>query len=251
MNGAENILGFYDEDYLHFSAHTLGQERTENEVAFIWQALSLKSGASVLDLGCGHGRIANGLARRGVRVTAVEILPIFLKRAQDDAAREGLKVDYRQADIRQPVAAGPFDAAIMWFFSFGYHSDEENLRVLCNISQALKPGGYLLFDQYNVSALARAADHHRVLDFGDSLLIQKPVCDLEGGRWGAERIAVRNGEIRRSQFTCRSYSPAELSQMLAQAGFERPKFMGDGFQELHLDSARLIAFASKKLAAEK
>jgi len=245
MNRAENILGFYDEDYLHFSAHTLGQERTENEVAFIWQALSLKSGASVLDLGCGHGRISNGLARRGVLVTAVEILPMFLKRAQDDAAHEGLSVDYKRADIRQPVAAGPFDAAVMWFFSFGYHADEENLRVLHNIAQVLKPGGLLLLDQYNVSALARAADHHRVLDFGDSLLIQKPLCDLEAGRWGAERIAVRDGAIRRSQFTCRSYSPPELSRMLADAGFGPPKFMGDGFQGLSLDSSRIIVLASK------
>ena len=245
MNSEENALGFYDEDYLHFSAHTLGGERTENEVAFICQALSLKSGASVLDLGCGHGRISNGLARRGALVTAIEVLPIFLKRAREDAAREGLSVDYRQADIRQPVAAGPFDAAIMWFFSFGYHSDEDNLRVLRNIAQVLKPGGLLLLDQYNVSALARAADHHRVLDFGDSLLIQKPLYDLESGRWGAERIAVRDGVIRRSQFTCRSYSPVELSQMLREAGFRRPKLMGDGFQELNLDSTRLVALALK------
>ena len=250
MNEAEEVLGFYDEDYLHFSAHTLGAERTENEISFIWQALSLTRGASVLDLGCGHGRIANGLAQRGADVTAIEILPMFLKRAQGDATRGGLKVDYRQADIREPITAGPFDAAIMWFFSFGYHSDEENLRVLRNVSRALKPGGQLLFDQYNVSALARAADNYRLLDFGDSLLIQKPVWDLEAGRWGAERIVVRDGAIRRSQFTCRCYSPAELSRMLAQAGFGNPKFLGDGFQELNLDSSRLLVLATNEGAEE-
>ena len=205
----------------------------------------------MLDLGCGHGRIANSLAQRGAKVTGIEILPMFLKRAREDAARAGLTIDYRTADIRDSIATGPFDAVIMWFYSFGYHNDEENFSVLRNIARALKPGGTLLFDQYNVSALARSADHHRVLDFGDSLLIQKPVWDLEAGRWGAERIVVRDGAIRRSHFTCRCYTPTELSRMLADAGFENPKFLGNGFEDLNLDSSRLIVLASKKLHLEK
>jgi SAM-dependent methyltransferase len=173
------------------------------------------------------------------------MLPKFLERAREDAARKHLSVDYRCADIREPIAPGPFDAAVLWFYSFGYHSDRENLDVLRNASRALKPGGKLLFDQYNVSALARAADHYSVLDLGSSLLIQKPICDLETGRWGASRIVIRDGAIRRSSFTCRCYSPVELKQMLELTGFSGLSFFGDGFQALELDSARLIVLATK------
>jgi SAM-dependent methyltransferase len=245
MNQSNDTLDFYDEDYLHFSSYTLGPERTDNEVAFIRQVLGIGKNDAVLDLGCGHGRIANGLAKHGARVTGIEILPLFLARARADAAAAGLAVDYRQADMRDAISAGPFDAAIIWFFAFGYHSEDDNRRVLQNVSNVLKPGGKLLLDQYNASALARAADHYTVLDLESSLLLQRPVCDLEAGRWGAERIVVRDGIIRRSRFTCRCYSPIELSCMLADAGFDTPNFFGDGFKKLELDSTRLIAATAK------
>jgi SAM-dependent methyltransferase len=251
MTPPDNIFGFYDDDYLHFAAHTLGQDRTQNEVSFIWEILSLRAGDCVLDAGCGHGRIANALAKRGARVTGVDIVPKFLAYARKEAAQKGLPVDYRQADIREAVEAGPFDAAILWFFSFGYHSDQENLKVLRNIASVLKPGAQLLLDQYNVSALARAADHYSVVDLQSSLLIQKPIWDLEASRWGAERIVIRDGAIRRSSFMCRCYSPAELKEVLLQAGFSGPKFMGDGFQELSLDSSRLIVLATKRAESEQ
>ena len=245
-DSANEVLGFYDDDYLFFSAETLGPERTQNELTFIWEALGLQSDQLVLDLGCGHGRISKGMAQRGVKVTGIEVMPRFLDQARRDAAKAGLHIDYRKADIRQPIDGGPFDAALLWFFSFGYHSDEDNCGILNNVARSLKPGGRLLFDQYNTSALARAADHYSVLDFGTSLLLQKPVWDLEAGRWGAERIVVRDGQIRRSRFTCRSYSPAEIRQMLIQAGFHELKMFGDGFQPLELDSTRLIVKASKR-----
>lgn len=246
QDNTDEVLAFYDDDYLFFSAETLGPERTYNELTFIWQSLGLQTGQQVLDLGCGHGRIANGLAERGANVTGIEVLGRFLDRARTDAAKAGLHIDYRSADIRHPISGGPFDAALLWFFSFGYHSDEDNHRVLYNVARALKPGGKLLVDQYNTAALARAADHYSLLDFGSSLLIQKPVWDLEAGRWGAERIVVRDGKIRRSRFTCRCYSPVELTEMLVQAGFHDLHFFGDGFQPLELDSTRLIARATKE-----
>jgi 2-polyprenyl-3-methyl-5-hydroxy-6-metoxy-1,4-benzoquinol methylase len=245
-NATEQLSNVYNDDYLFFSAETLGPDRTQNELAFIWQVLGLQEGAQVLDLGCGHGRIANGLAARGANVTGIDVVPLLLDRAQADAAKAGLKVDYRNADIRQPISGEPLDAALLWFFSFGYHSDQDNYEILKVVSRALKPGGKLLFDQYNTSALARAADHYSLLDFGNSFLIQKPIWNLEAGRWGAERIVVRDGDIRRSQFMCRCYSPVELSAILDKAGFCDIQCFGDGFKALELDSTRLIILATKK-----
>lgn len=244
---SHDALDFYDEDYLFYSIETMNSERTQNEVEFIWQVLQLRQGEAVLDLGCGHGRVANGLAKRGVSVTGIEMLPLFLDRARADAAKACVTVDYRNGDMRELGDIGPFDAVVLWFFSFGYHSDEENLKVLQGVSRVLKPGGRLLIDQYNTAALARAADNYAVLDLGDSLLMQRPICDLEASRWGAERIVVRDGTIRRSRFTCRCYSPSELKVMLASTGFSTPTFLGDGFEALGLDSTKQIMLTTKKL----
>ena len=244
----QSELEWYDEDYLYFFSETVNAERTANELEFIWQILQLRGGEAVLDLGCGSGRIANGLAGRGVAVTGIDAVPLFLERAREDAAKAGLSVDYREGDIRELAGIGPFDAVILWFFSYGYHSDADNLKVLQAASRVLKPGGRLLIDQYNTASLARAGDGYRVLDLGDSLLLQRPVCDLESGRWGAERIAVREGIIRRSRFMCRCYSPNEMRSMLAGAGFETLTFLGDGFETLGLDSTKQIVLATKSAA---
>ena len=244
-SSAESELQWYDEDYLFFTSQTLGPERTENELSFIVQAIGIRLGDRILDLGCGHGRIANGLARAGANVTGIEVMSCSLERAKADATAGGLSVEYRQADIREPVSGGPYDAALLWFFTFGYHSDSDNCKVLQNVCSALKPGGKLLVDQYNTPALARVADHYTVLDFGDSLILQKPVWDLETARWGAERIVVRDGKIRRSRFMCRCYSAPELKRMLTQSGFSDIQFFGDGFQRIELSSTRMIALATK------
>ena len=238
-------LEWYDEDYLFFSSQILDSERTENEAAFVAQAIALKHGDRVLDLGCGHGRITNALARTGARVTGIEAMPAPIERARYTAAKEKLDVDYRQTDIREAILDGPYEAALLWFFTFGYHTDAENAAILEKVCRALKPGGKLLVDQYNTPALARNADHYTVVDCGDSLLLQKPVWDLEGGRWGAERIVVRDGAVRRSRFLCRCYSVPELEHMLKVGGFGEVRFMGDGFQPIELTSTRIIAVATK------
>ena len=242
----QSDLGWYDEDYLFFSAAITDAERTANELEFIWQILQLQRGEAVLDLGCGSGRIATGLAQRGALVTGIDAVPLFVERARADAVKSGVSVDYRNGDMRNLAGIGPYDAVLIWFFSFGYHGDEDNRKVLEAVSRVLKPGGRLLIDQYNAASLARAGDGFTVLDLGDSLLIQRPIRDLEVGRWGAERIAVRDGAIRRSRFTCRYYSPVEMKAMLEDAGFDAPSFWGDGFQALELNSTKQIVLATRR-----
>jgi cyclopropane fatty-acyl-phospholipid synthase-like methyltransferase len=59
----------FGEDYLHFYAPLLTDERTDREVELILRLLALPVGARLLDCPCGHGRIANRLAARGLEVT--------------------------------------------------------------------------------------------------------------------------------------------------------------------------------------
>jgi cyclopropane fatty-acyl-phospholipid synthase-like methyltransferase len=54
----------FDEDYRCFYAEALGDERSDAETELLWRLLELEPGMEVLDLACGHGRIANRLAVR-------------------------------------------------------------------------------------------------------------------------------------------------------------------------------------------
>ena len=49
----------FDDDYLYFYEELLTPERTAAEVELIWKLLELEPGLELLDLACGHGRIAN------------------------------------------------------------------------------------------------------------------------------------------------------------------------------------------------
>src|SRR5947207_545345 len=79
----------FDEDYLYFYEELLTPERTASEVELVWKLLELEPGLELLDLACGHGRIANPLAERGVRVTGLDATPLFLELARQDAAARG------------------------------------------------------------------------------------------------------------------------------------------------------------------
>ena len=91
--------GVFDDDYLHFFAASLA-ERSAAEADLIWRLLELEPGMEVLDLACGHGRIANRLAQRGCRVTGLDATPVFLRRARTEAEALGVAVDYVQGDMR-------------------------------------------------------------------------------------------------------------------------------------------------------
>jgi SAM-dependent methyltransferase len=67
-------------------------KNTVAEVDFLIDALGLSAGASVLDVGCGTGRHAIELARRGYRVTGVDISAGMLEQAKKEAQAAGVEV---------------------------------------------------------------------------------------------------------------------------------------------------------------
>src|SRR5262249_8429675 len=76
-------IAFFDDDYLRIYRPMLTEERTLRETDFIESALGLAAGATVLDLACGFGRHAIGMARRGFRVTGVDFNTRYLQIARE------------------------------------------------------------------------------------------------------------------------------------------------------------------------
>jgi 2-polyprenyl-3-methyl-5-hydroxy-6-metoxy-1,4-benzoquinol methylase len=70
----------FDENYLYFYEDILTAERNAADVDTVWKLLMLQPGQSALELGCGHGRIANALAGKGVRVTGLDRAGLSLKK---------------------------------------------------------------------------------------------------------------------------------------------------------------------------
>lgn len=101
----EALADHLGEAYLRYS-FTKG---TENEVAFLVDVLGLEPGDRVLDVGCGPGRHAHALGRRGIQVHGVDISQRFVDLASDDAPPG---VTFERADARTLAFHEEFDAVI-------------------------------------------------------------------------------------------------------------------------------------------
>ena len=141
----------FGDDYLHFYASQLTDERNDRETSEIVSLLGLQDGDTILDAPCGHGRISNRLAERGLHLVGVDASAQFLELAR----QAGPGVDYRLGDLRELPVDGPFDAVISWFTSFGYFDDDGNRQVLAEYRRVLRPGGRLLLETQNHDEFVR------------------------------------------------------------------------------------------------
>lgn len=220
----------------------------EDEVEGILAFLALPAGAAVEDLGCGRGRHSIPLARRGYRVTGVDISDYMLQKARRSAEREGVDIEWVQQDMRTFCRRDAFDLVLSLFTSFGYFSDEENQAVLENVGRSLKKGGTLLLDLRNAGkGLSRLEDLDKTIEVPSGRLRMTVRFDRRTMRATAEHTLVRTDGIRISSgFDVRIYSMEELMEMLRKAGLEIRDFYGslrgDPFTD---ESSRLVALAEK------
>jgi ubiquinone/menaquinone biosynthesis C-methylase UbiE len=101
------------------------------------------AGLRGLDIGCGEGHNTRMLARRGARVTGIDIAEVFIAHARRAEADEPLGITYRVASaVELPFADRTFDFAT-GFMSF--MDIPETDRVIAEAFRVLRPGGFLQF----------------------------------------------------------------------------------------------------------
>jgi ubiquinone/menaquinone biosynthesis C-methylase UbiE len=121
---------------------------TRQEVDFLIDALGLRPGQRVLDVGCGPGRHAHELARRGIAVHGVDISAPFVELAREDAP---LGATFERGDARQLRFDGEFEAAIsLCQGAFGLVlGPGEDAAVLDGMRRAVAPGGRVAVTAFN------------------------------------------------------------------------------------------------------
>jgi SAM-dependent methyltransferase len=232
-------------DYLYFYEEWLDDELSDTQTELIWNVLALEAGDEVLDVPCGHGRIANRLAQRGARVTGLDADPVFLERAQADAAARGAQVDYVRGDMRELPWSERFDAAVNWFTSFGYFDDEGNRAWLEAVLRTLKAGGRLAIDVHSRDAFMRNHVPASVYERNGDLVVDSHSFDVETGRAATERWLIRDGQVRKTGYSVRFYTYTELRDLLLGVGFSSAEGIGHDRKPLTLESRRMIVIATR------
>jgi SAM-dependent methyltransferase len=217
------------------------------EVDQIVALLKLTPPARILDLCCGIARHSLELARRGFRVTGVDITEMYLKEARNRAAEEKLNLELIRFDMREFRRPNTFDAALNMFTSFGYFPDpNEDRRVAENVYQSLRRGGVFLIDVMGKEVLARIfreRDWHEE----DGILVLQEHKLSQNWSWIENRWTIITQD-RRTTFTVshRLYSAAELVVLLGGCGFREVQVYGglDG-TPYDQNARRLVAVARK------
>lgn len=101
----ENYADQYDRE--PFTHGTLG------ECDFIERELNYNKSLKIVDIGCGTGRHAIELAKRGYSVTGIDLSEAQLKKAREKAEQANVKVEFLRYDARNLPFENQFDAAIM------------------------------------------------------------------------------------------------------------------------------------------
>ena len=124
---------------------------TSGECDFIASEAGFDKRSRILDIGCGTGRHAIALSKRGYAVTGVDLSESQLKRAREKASEQNLVIDFQLQDARHLAFMHEFDLVIMLCegaFPL-METDEMNFQILQNAAKALKNKGKLIFTTLN------------------------------------------------------------------------------------------------------
>jgi cyclopropane fatty-acyl-phospholipid synthase-like methyltransferase len=218
---------------------------TTAEVRFLWEELGLASGSTILDIGCGTGRHAIELARRGCAVTGVDISAGMLAEAARNAEAAGVQVNWIECDATTYRPDRMFDAVICLcegaFGLLGQGDDpiRQPLAILRQTSEALKPGAKCLFTVLNGYRIAR---NHAPEDVGKGFfdpLALTEVSDVP--------LPASMGDVFLRE---RGFVPTELQLLFEMTGLEVLHVWGGtagnwGHRAIELDEYEIMVVGRK------
>ena len=184
------LAAFVGPAYLR-NAFTKG---TTQEVDFLVDVLALEPGMRVLDAGCGPGRHAHELARRGLHVVGIDLSPDFIALAESvvtDPAIYGRSRDhepgtaqFRVQDIRTLDDQRQYDAVICLcqggFGLLGGGDDEHD--VVARLARALQPNGRLALSAFSSYFVVRHLEPGETFDADRGVNHEQAVVRDEAGR---------------------------------------------------------------------
>lgn len=217
------------EVYLPFLEAADGRAEAEVQALIgLFGQVGVGEGARVLDVACGVGRHAIRLARRGFRVTGIDLSPLYIGLAEKAGMRNGVEVEWIVGDAADAseLLDGPFDAFISMFTSIGYAGRDSDLRLLKGLRRLAAPGAALILEVANRDYLVRAFQAETLDVAGATRVYQKRRLSPDGesllSDWHFFReTATGDGPepVLHVPMEHRLYDTASLAGLLAQAGW--------------------------------
>lgn len=204
---------------------------TKGECDFIEKELNYDKSLKIIDIGCGTGRHAIELTKRGYSVTGIDLSESQLKRAREKAGQENLKIEFLKHDARNLPFENRFDVAIMLCeggFSL-METDAMNFEILKNVAKSLKSPAKFIFttlnglfplfhslDDFHETGAIEEGSHYKSKNFDWMTLRDYNVITFTDDDGNEHRIECNE----------RYYMPTEINWLLQSLGFKKVDIFG-------------------------
>ena len=229
----------------------------------MYQQFAARCDSTILELGCGTGRLLIPLAGQGYRITGIDASAAMLEKARDKVAAEALheRATLVEQEMGELELEERFNLAFAALNTFAHlHTTDDQLAALARIWRHLNPGGLLVLDMFN-------PDLARLLDARGQVALAKvmegPGAGQRTMRFYTDEVDLgrqlihttyivdeidAGGQVRRTlfPFSLRYVYRYEMELLLRHAGFEVEAIYGSyDLDQFSGDSEKLIAVARR------
>ncbi len=193
------------------------------EIDFIEAELQLPTGSAILDIGCGTGRHSIELARRGYKVTGVDISAGMLAVAKQKALAAGVEIEFIESPAQDLAIDRQYDCVLsLCEGALCLFSDDDDLwgkdmAVFAAMANHLLPGRPFLVTVLSAFRLVRSLSDEQVAAGAADLftLTTRNLCDIE--------VAGKNVSVQAIE---RYYTPPEIVRMVNRIGLKVDNIYG-------------------------
>ena len=217
-----------------------------------WSNLALDmQPRSVLELACGTGRLAHLFLRENIDYTGIDIVPNFIKTAQNKLKNLPKSGSFICANIKKFDLNKKFDLIFIAFNSFLHLlTNKDIIECLSQVKLHMHPNTHFIIDIFipNPLFLYKPKNYKsKVLEFFDSekketIYVEEtndynPTTDINKINWFFSTNQKANYEIR--TFAMRMLFPSTINQILIEQGFLINNQWGDYYKNKLTSDSKL------------
>jgi len=202
-------------------------DATAADLGYAVRHLGAAPPARILDVPCGAGRHALGLAALGYRMTGVDLSEDAVARAAAAAREAHLPASFLNADMREFPVEQPFDGALCFGNSLGYFGRDGMRAFFARLATAVRPGGRLLLDSCTCAESIFPLQEEREIAFEGGTYSARLAYDPMSSVLKTDAVLRLGGETHKLLYAHHIVTSAALVDSLREAGFATLALYGD------------------------
>ena len=239
---------YFDGYYKDIWRSTIPAELTVKEIEFILNYFKLQPGSKVLDIMCGYGRHAIGLAKKGVAVTAVDNLDEYIAEIKKTVASDNLPIAAIKSDVIKYKPEEAFDLALCMGNSLCFFDRADTTKLLKVIATHLKEGGHFLINTWMLAEIVFNGFREKAWsNVGDLKFISESKYLLQPSRIEMDHLILApDGKTETKKAVDYVYSISEMEVIFAETGFRMKEIYSiPGKKKFTLGEPRAYIVAEK------